>query len=66
LVDAGSERQGVRRSKFAIVIHEKHFNRHDYMIWEEYGTVRPIHVLTFAGVPLVSVYERPATSASRP
>ena len=59
LPDAGHEEGGVASSDLALVIHELHFNRHDYMIWRNYGTVRPVHVLTFDGVPLVSVYQRP-------
>lgn len=59
LPNAGHERAGIRRSKLAIVIHERHFLRHDYIIWDEYGTVSPIFVLTIDGVPLVSVYKRP-------
>jgi len=58
LPDAGHEESGVRRSKLAIVIHELHFNRHDYMIWRDYGTVQPVYVLTTDGVPIVSVYAR--------
>jgi len=57
--DSGHEDQGVRASTYAIVIHEKHFNRHDYMIWQSYGTVRPVFVLRAHGVPIVSVYKRP-------
>ena len=59
LPDAGHERGGVRRSELAIVVHELHFNRHDFMIWDEYGTVQPIYVLRHGGVPIVSVYRRP-------
>ncbi len=59
LPDAGHERGGVQRSRIAIVIHERHFARHDYMIWDVYGMVQPAFVLTFQGVPLVSVYVRP-------
>lgn len=59
LPDAGHEDAGVARSQLAIVVHERHFNRHDYMIWSSYGTVQPIAVLRFDGVPLVSVYRRP-------
>lgn len=59
LPDAGKEEAGVARSKIAIVIHELHFNRHDYMIWRSYGTVQPAYVLTTDGVPIVSVYVRP-------
>lgn len=58
LPDAGHERQGVARSAIALVIHELHFQRHVYMIWDVYGTVQPAHVLTFQGVPIVSVYVR--------
>ncbi len=59
LPDAGWEQSGIDRSKLAIVIHEKHFNRHDYLIWKSYGTVAPIFVLRANGVPIVSVYRRP-------
>ena len=50
---------GVASSQLAIVIHELHFNRHDYLIWKSYGTVRPVFVLRTEGVPIVSVYKRP-------
>jgi len=57
--DAGWEEGGIARSKLAIVIHELHFNRHDYLIWSSYQTVQPVYVLRFDGVPIVSVYRRP-------
>jgi hypothetical protein len=63
LPDAGRELGGIRRSKLALVIHERHFNRHDYLIWSAYGTLRPIFVLTTDGVPIVSVYARPGLGA---
>ncbi len=60
LPDAGHEnRGGIPNSRLAIVLHERHFNRHDYLIWKAYGTVRPVFVLRFDGVPIVSVYRRP-------
>lgn len=59
LLDAGWEQAGIERSDLAVVIHELHFNRHDYLIWKSYGTVQPIDVLTSDGVPIVSVYRRP-------
>jgi hypothetical protein len=59
LPHAGQEKQGIDASQIAIVVHERHFNRHDYMIWTAYGTVKPEFVLTHQGVPLVSVYVRP-------
>ena len=58
--DSGHEVAGIATSKLAIVIHEKHFNRHDYLIWKSYGTVQPIFVLRSDGVPIVSVYRRPS------
>lgn len=60
LPDAGHENAGgIARSQLAIVVHELHFNRHDYLIWAAYGTVRPIYVLRSDGVPIVSIYKRP-------
>lgn len=59
LKDAGWEQSGIERSQLAIVIHEKHFNRHDYLIWQAYKTVQPVFVLRSDGVPIVSVYKRP-------
>ncbi|HTM19369.1 MAG TPA: glycosyltransferase family 39 protein [Kofleriaceae bacterium] len=53
------EDKGVHDSGYAIVVHELHFNRHDYMIWKDYGTVQPVFVLRFQGVPIVTVYRRP-------
>ncbi|MGE0548977.1 MAG: ArnT family glycosyltransferase [Kofleriaceae bacterium] len=66
LPDAGWEQAGVTKSKLAIVVHERHFNRHDFMIWKAYGTVAPLFVLRAAGVPIVSVYERPLTPVVSP
>jgi hypothetical protein len=60
LLDAGWEQGGIDRSQLAVVIHELHFNRHDYLIWSAYGTVQPIYVLCSDGVPIVSLYRRPA------
>ncbi len=57
--DAGHEAAGIGRSRYAIVVHEKHFRRHDFLIWQSYGTVQPAYVLTVQGVPIVSVYARP-------
>jgi hypothetical protein len=54
------EMPGIRASDTALVIHEKHFNKYEYMIWDAYGTVRPVRALTFDGVPLVTVYRRGA------
>jgi 4-amino-4-deoxy-L-arabinose transferase-like glycosyltransferase len=59
LDDAGMEDPGVRASSAAIVIHELHFNKYEYMIWDAYKTVTPSEVLTEDGVPLVTAYVRP-------
>jgi hypothetical protein len=57
--DAGREEAGIAKSEYALVIHEKHFNRHDYLVWKTYGTVQPMFVLRSHGVPIVSLYKRP-------
>lgn len=60
IVDAGMEDGGIRSSDAALVVHELHFAKYDYMIWQAYGSVAPRHVLTLDGVPLVSLYEKVA------
>ncbi len=57
--DAGHEEAGINNSQYALVIHEKHFNRHDYLVWKLYGTVQPMFVLRSHGVPIVTLYKRP-------
>ena len=57
--DAGHEEAGINNSQFALVIHEKHFNRHDYLVWKSYGTTQPMFVLRSHGVPIVTLYKRP-------
>jgi hypothetical protein len=54
----GKEQPGIRSSDVALVVHERHFAKYDYMIWNEYGHLQPSVVLTLDGVPLVSLYER--------
>lgn len=58
LPNSGREGVGIAKSKIAIVVHERHFNRHDYLIWDAYKKVQPSFVLLYDGVPLVSVYVR--------
>ena len=60
VADSGMEEPGVRNSSAALVIHEKHFNKYEYWIWDAYGTTKPSYVLTHLGVPLCTVYERPS------
>ena len=59
IVNTGLEEPGVRASDIAMVIHEKHFNKYEYWIWDFYGTARPSLVLDDEGVPIVTVYQRP-------
>ncbi len=57
--NTGLEEPGVRASDLAMVIHEKHFNKYEYWIWDFYGTARPSIVLDDEGVPIVTLYKRP-------
>lgn len=50
---------------YAIVHHEHHFVEVDYQIWVAWGRVSPVHVLTYDGVPIISVYENPRHAARR-
>ncbi len=49
----------IAQADYALVHHEKHFAEVDHQIWTTYGTVQPAHVLTYDGVPIISVYENP-------
>ena len=49
----------IARSDYALVHHEKHFAEIDHQIWTTYGSVQPVHVLTYDGVPIISVYKNP-------
>lgn len=44
---------------YAIVHHEDHFDEVDYQIWMTWGRPSPVHVLTYDGVPIISVYANP-------
>jgi hypothetical protein len=57
--NTGLEEPGVKASDLAMVIHEKHFNKYEYWIWDFYGTAQPSIVLTDEGVPIVTLYARP-------
>lgn len=50
---------------YAIVHHEHHFVEVDYQIWAAWGSVQPVHVLTYDGVPIISVYENPRRTGRR-
>jgi len=59
LRDSGLEEPGVRAAELGLVIHEKHFNKYEYWLWDAFGTTRPLAVLTHEGVPIVTLYARP-------
>lgn len=42
-----------------LVHHETHFAEVDYQAWVAFGTVQPVFVLRYDGVPIISVYENP-------
>ena len=44
---------------YAIVHHELHMNEVDCQIWTAWQSPAPAHVLTYDGVPIVSVYRAP-------
>jgi 4-amino-4-deoxy-L-arabinose transferase-like glycosyltransferase len=48
----------VGEGKYAIVHHELHMNEVDYQIWVANQSARTAEVLTYDGVPIVSVYEK--------
>ena len=50
---------------YAIVHHEHHFVEVDYQLWTAWGSVAPLHVLSYDGVPIISVYENPRHAARR-
>jgi 4-amino-4-deoxy-L-arabinose transferase-like glycosyltransferase len=45
-----------------LVHHEPHFNEVDFQAWMAFDDVQPVHVLTYDGVPLISVYENKRSS----
>jgi len=50
---------------FSLLHHELHMIHNETWIWNAYRTIAPVHVLTYQGVPMVSVYERPVRPASQ-
>ena len=55
----------MQSADYAIVHHEDHFVEVDYQIWQSFGRVDPVYVLTYDGVPIISVYENPRLTARR-
>jgi 4-amino-4-deoxy-L-arabinose transferase-like glycosyltransferase len=50
---------------YVLVHHEKHFLEVDLQAWVAHGSVAPAHVLTYDGVPIISIYEHPRRRAQR-
>lgn len=44
---------------FVMVHHEDHFLEVELQSWIAFGTTKPAHVLTYDGVPIITVYENP-------
>jgi 4-amino-4-deoxy-L-arabinose transferase-like glycosyltransferase len=44
---------------YVLIHHEHHFVEVDGQAWVALGTVKPVHVLTYDGVPIITVYENP-------
>lgn len=53
------------QADYAMVHHEEHFAEVDFQAWMAFGSVAPVEVLTYDGVPLVSVYENPRVERRR-
>lgn len=47
------------QADYVLVHHEHHFAEVDFQAWVAFGSVRVAKVLTYDGVPIVSVYENP-------
>jgi len=47
------------QADFTLVHLEHHFVEVDFQAWVAYGSVKPVHVLTYDGVPIIDVYENP-------
>jgi hypothetical protein len=42
-----------------LVHHEHHMAELDFQAWQAFGSAQPSRVLTYDGVPIVSIYEHP-------
>jgi hypothetical protein len=44
---------------YVLVQYEHHMVEVDFQAWQLFGSVQPAHVLTYDGVPIVTIYEHP-------
>lgn len=49
----------IHASRLALYHHEPHMSRVEYQIWVDYGTIAPVAVADYDGVPIAWLYERP-------
>ncbi|HNN95301.1 MAG TPA: glycosyltransferase family 39 protein [Pseudomonadota bacterium] len=64
LRDSGMEEPGVRAADLGLVLHERHFNKYEYWLWDAFGSTRPLSVITHEGVPVATLYARPGAARS--
>lgn len=50
---------------YVLVHHEHHFAEVEFQAWVAFGTRTPAHVLTYDGVPIVTIYENPRRRTHR-
>jgi hypothetical protein len=55
----------IHASSLALYHHEDHMQRVEYQTWVDYGTVQPVAMRLYQGVPIVWLYERPPRPAVR-
>jgi len=55
----------IDQADFVLVHYENHFVEVDFQAWVAQGSVQPVHVLTYDGVPIITVYENPRHRARR-
>lgn len=64
IYDSGMEEAGVRAADLGLVLHERHFNKYEYWLWDAFASTRPLAVVTHQGVPVATLYTRPGAAAS--
>lgn len=50
--------RSMAQADFVLVHHERHFNEVDFQAWMAFDDVQPVRVLSYDGVPIISVYAR--------
>lgn len=55
----------IDQADYTLVHYENHFVEVDFQAWVAYESSEPAHVLTYDGVPIITVYENPRHRARR-